>query len=94
MRQSERIQTSQFKLTYGKLGPTEFRILVILADTVLILLPAIRQFSKTICIGDLTVSLSAMDLLAVIVSLALIIIYLATVISDARYYSSIDPLKK
>jgi len=84
----------EFKLTYGKLGPTEFRILVILADTVLILVPAIREFSKTVCIGNLTVSLSALDLLAVVVSLALVIIYLATVISDARYYSSIDPLKK
>lgn len=32
-----------------------------------------------------------MDLLAVLVIAALIVIYLATIISDAKHYSSIDP---
>ena len=81
----------EFKLSYGKLGPTEFRILVILADTVLFFVPAIRQFSKSICIGNQSICLSSLDLLAVLVIAALIVIYLATIISDAKYYSSIDP---
>lgn len=81
----------EFKLSYGKLGPTEFRILVILADTVLFFVPAIRQFSKSICIGNQSICLSSLDLLAVLVIAALIVIYLATIISDAKHYSSIDP---
>lgn len=84
----------EFRLTYGKLGPTEFRILVILADTILFFVPAIRQYSKSICIGGYSICLSALDLLAIIVIVVLVVIYLLTVISDARYYSSVDPLKK
>jgi phosphatidylglycerophosphate synthase len=81
----------EFKLSYGNLGPTEFRILVILADTVLFFVPAIRQFSKSICIGNQSICLSSLDLLAVLVIAALVVIYLATIISDAKHYSSIDP---
>jgi len=84
----------EFKLTYGKLGPTEFRILIILADTILFFTPAIREFSKEIVIGNNSVLLSALDPLAILVIIVLMVIYLATVISDARYYSSIDPLKR
>ena len=53
--------------------------------------PAIRQFSKSICIGNQSICLSSLDLLAVLVIAALIVIYLATIISDAKHYSSIDP---
>jgi len=61
-----------------------------LADTVLFFVPAIRQFSKSICIGNQSICLSSMDLLAVLVIAALIVIYLATIISDAKYYSSTE----
>ncbi len=73
----------EFKLTYGKLGPTELRILVILADTLLILLPGIRQFSWH--------SLGALDILALVIIAGLGIAYLATILSDIRYYAKIDP---
>jgi len=84
----------EFKLTYGKFGPTEFRILVILADTLLFFIPALREFSKVIHIGNNSVTLTALDPLAIIIIIVLLIIYLATIISDARYYSSIDPKNK
>jgi len=73
----------EFKLTYGKLGPTELRILVILADTLLILLPGIRQFSWH--------SLGALDILSFVIIAGLGIAYLATILSDIRYYAKIDP---
>jgi len=76
----------EFKLTYGKLGPTEFRLLVILFDTVLILFPGIREFCWQ--------GLSALDLFAVLVNIFLLIIYIVTIVSDARYYATIDPLVK
>lgn len=76
----------EFKLTYGKLGPTEFRLLVILFDTVLILFPGIREFYWQ--------GLSALDLFAVLVNIFLLIIYIVIIVSDARYYATIDPLVK
>lgn len=76
----------EFKLTYGKLGPTEFRLLVILFDTLLILLPGIRKFSWQ--------GLSALDLFAALVNVILAVMYLVTIVSDARYYASVDPINK
>ena len=40
----------EFRLTYGKLGPTEFRLLVILFDTILILSPGIRCHCCHCCV--------------------------------------------
>ena len=76
----------EFRLTYGKLGPTEFRLLVILFDTILILSPGIRAF--------VWYGLSALDLFAIVVIVALSVIYIATIVSDARHYALIDPLHK
>ena len=39
---------SEFKLTYGKLGPTEFRVIACILIMVIIFVPALRDFHTTL----------------------------------------------
>ncbi|MCR4859066.1 MAG: CDP-alcohol phosphatidyltransferase [Bacteroidales bacterium] len=83
----------EFKLTYAKLGPTEFRLLIILANTLLIAFPGIRTVAVPLCLAGQEFILSALDLLALVIIAVLAAIYLSTVISDARHYAAADPPK-
>ena len=82
----------EFCLTYAKMGPTEFRIIMIIVNTVLIYVSPIREFSHTVTAGSWTCVLSALDIVALVILLLLVLIYLVTVISDAREYDRIDPM--
>ena len=42
---------SEFRLTYAKMGPTEFRLLVIILNTIIIFSPQLQQFSRSHKIG-------------------------------------------
>ncbi len=83
---------SEFRLTYAKLGPTEFRLLIIIANSLLIAFPTLA--TRTWSINAIQVELAPLDPLAVVVVAALAVIYLCTFISDARKYAKIDPPKK
>ena len=76
----------EFRLTYARLGPTEFRILAILANTVLALVPALTEF--------VLFGLSFMDYVGILVFIVLLIIYLTTIVKDAREYAEMDPMPK
>ncbi len=82
----------EFCLTYAKMGPTEFRIIMILINTVLIYAGPVREFSTTVALGGKSVVMSALDLAASVILLVLILIYVVTVIKDARDYDKIDPM--
>ena len=82
----------EFCLTYAKMGPTEFRIIMILINTVLIYAGPVREFSMTVALGGKSVVMSALDLAASVILLVLILIYVVTVIKDARDYDKIDPM--
>lgn len=80
---------SEFRLTYAKLGPTEFRMLIIIANTMLIAVPALTTFGITIG-GD---CFSLLDIVAAVIIALLTVIYISTIVSDARKYAKIDPPK-
>jgi len=73
---------SEFKLTYLKFGPTEFRLIIAIANTVML------------CFGERILSSIVPNCFIGFVVLMLCIIYVITVISDIKYYSAIDPLPK
>ncbi len=73
---------SEFKLTYLKLGPTEFRLIIAIANTVML------------CFGERILSSIVPNCFIGFGVLMLCIIYFITVISDIKYYSAIDPLPK
>ena len=81
---------SEFRLTYAKLGPTEFRILIILANTILLMFPSIATFGVVLH----GYRLATFDFVAMFIIVALAIIYLATLVGDARKYAKIDPSRE
>ena len=83
----------EFRLTYFKLGPTEFRIIVIVANTLLISIPALAAIANTHTLFGLTVTMHILDYGAAFIILAMALIYIVTTISDARKYAAIDPKK-
>ena len=84
----------EFRLTYAKLGPTEFRILAIIANTVLALVRPISEFALTFFIFGREFTLASLDIVGIVVLLVLAVIYLTTIVKDGRGYAEMDPMPK
>ncbi len=82
----------EFRLTYAKLGPTEFRIIMIIVNTLLIYIRPLREFSTVWNIGSHSLIMSGLDIIALGIFALLMIIYLVTVWGDLRDYARRDPL--
>lgn len=82
----------EFCLTYAKMGPTEFRIIMIIVNTVLMYVRPVMRFSTEITIAGEAVTLTALDTVAGVIFFVLLVIYLVTIIKDARDYDRIDPM--
>jgi len=85
---------SEFRLTYAKLGPTEFRMLIALGCILLIAFPAWADFTLQVRLAGMVGHFSSLDLLALFLVALLSAIYIITIISDARKYARIDPPKR
>ena len=85
---------SEFRLTYAKMGPTEFRLLVIILNTIIICSPHLQQFSRSHILLGVETTCRFMDYVGCIVAAIMFIMYLVCFIKDARYFAKIDPLKK
>ena len=83
----------EFRLTYIKLGPTEFRLIIVIANTLLIAIPALVAISHTYHILGHTITLRILDYVALGIIVIMSLIYLFTTLSDARKYSAMDPKK-
>ena len=84
----------EFRLTYASLGPTEFRIIAIIANTLLATVYPIAEFSVVIPIAGKEIILTSLDLIGILVLCILIVIYLSTVVKDAKGYAEMDPMPK
>lgn len=83
------ICTGEMRLTYGKLGPTEFRLLVIIFNTLFIFTP---WSEHTYTFGGEVFTL--FDLVASGVVVIIMVLWLAQWLSDRKRLSLIDPLKR
>ena len=83
---------SEFKLTYGKLGPTEFRVIACILILFLIFVRPLREFHTSVHLIGRDIQLSAMDLAGLVILVVLVIIYVGTIMMDAKSYSEIDPM--
>jgi len=81
---------SEFKLTYLHLGPTEFRAVVILMNTLYVFIPGLVTFRTTL-FGQ---ALTSMDCFGIAICLLLCIIYAMTVTYDLIEYNKMDPLPR
>ena len=84
----------EFRLSYAKLGPTEFRLIAIIVNTVLVFAKPLRTWVWALPGIFSALELHALDLVGIVILLALALIYNATVLHDARYYARIDPKHK
>ncbi len=83
----------EFRLTYVKLGPTEFRIIVAIVNMLFIFIRPLREYSTEIVLFGQTIQLFALDIVAIAMIVILLAIYIGTIITDARAYAKIDPKK-
>ena len=84
----------EFKLTYIKMGPTEFRIIMVMINTLFVLIRPLREFSHTFEVFGRQMTFGALDYIGVIIVAILVLIHLITVYKDAREYADIDPMPK
>lgn len=84
---------NEFKLTYAKLGPTELRLICIIANIMLIFVKPMQTFVWEIPLLGSTLTMYILDVVGLVVLLVLIIIYFVEIIQDIRYYAKIDPKK-
>lgn len=84
----------EFRLTYASMGPTEFRILMIIINTLFVTIRPLREFSHsfTLCGHDFT--FGALDYIGVVIVIVLAVIHLVTVHNDLKGYAKIDPMPK
>ncbi len=84
----------EFRLTYAKLGPTEFRLICIIANAVLVFVKPLRTWGLELSWFSSTMELHILDLIGIVILLVLVLIYIITILQDARYYAKIDPKHK
>ena len=81
----------EHRLTYGGLGPTEFRILAILVNCLFIFIPALSQTKKHIVLFHNEFDFGILDGIAVVVAAILFVFYLVSFVKDISYFKRIDP---
>lgn len=84
----------EFKLTYAKMGPTEFRLIAIIVNTLLILIRPLREFSHVYVLFGHEVVFKALDYVGVAVVFILALMHLVTVRHDIKGYEEMDPMPK
>ena len=83
----------EFRLSYAGMGPTEFRLIMIVANTLFAVVAPLRMFALRFTLLDILIALGAFDLIGLVVLIVLIAIYIDNFVRDAKGYASIDPVK-
>lgn len=82
----------EFKLTYAKLGPTEFRILMIIINTLFALIAPLREFSHNFTLCGKEFTFGALDYFGIVIVVVLALKYITAVRNDIKGYAKIDPM--
>lgn len=83
----------EFKLTYAGMGPTEFRLIMILINTLFIAVAPLREWSIAFQVAGVSVTFGAFDFIGLAILVILVLIYLNNFKEDAKEYAEIDPVK-
>ena len=84
----------EFKLTYASMGPTEFRIIMIIINTLFALIRPLREFSHSFMVCGHKFTLGALDYIGILIIIILALLHLTTVRNDIKDYAKIDPMPK
>lgn len=83
----QQIVTNEFRISYGKLGPTEVRVIIILVNSVLFFA---GNPSLALPIGEVTIY----DLIVIAITLIMLIIYIVNTVQKGRELSGQDTLAR
>lgn len=84
----------EFRLTYAKMGPTEFRIIMIIINTLFALVRPLREFSHEFVLFGHDLVFGALDYIGVVIVIILAVLHLAEVRKDVRDYDEMDPMPR
>ena len=84
----------EFKLTYASMGPTEFRIIMIIINTIFALIRPLRDFSHSFALCGHTFTFRTLDYIGILIIIILALMHLTTVRKDIKDYAKIDPMPK
>lgn len=85
---------NEFKLTYAGLGPTEFRVIVVIINTLFIYVAPLREYSREVVMLGNPVTFHILDYIALGIALVILIFYIWSMVASAREFSKLDPPKK
>ena len=83
----------EMRLTYGGLGPTEFRLLLFLVNICFIYIPWLSQWKKPITLFHNDFMVGLFDYIAVAAALLMFAFYLVSFFRDLKYFDKVDPPK-
>lgn len=84
----------EFRLTYAKMGPTEFRIIMIVINTLFALVRPLREFSHEFVLFGHDLVFGALDYIGVVIVIILAVLHLAEVRKDVRDYAEMNPMPR
>ncbi|MBQ9411042.1 MAG: CDP-alcohol phosphatidyltransferase family protein [Bacteroidales bacterium] len=82
------------RLTYAGMGPTEFRLALILVNICFIYIPWLSEWKKPITIFHNDFQVGLFDYIAVAAALAIFAAYIVSFFKDLKYFAKQDPLQK
>ena len=83
----------EFKLTYAGMGPTEFRLIMIVVNTLFATITPLREWGVTFSILNTSIIFGAFDFIGLAILAILSIIHINNFKHDAKEYAELDPVK-
>lgn len=83
----------EMRLTYGGMGPTEFRLMLVIVNICFMYIPWLREWKKPMTLFHNDFMIGLFDYIAVAAALAIIVAYLIGFFRDLKYFNRIDPPK-
>lgn len=83
----------EMRLSYSGLGPTEFRLILVIVNICFMYIPWLSNWKKPITLFHNDFMVGLFDYIAVAAALIIIIFYLRNLIRDIKYFARIDPPK-
>ncbi|MBR1573542.1 MAG: CDP-alcohol phosphatidyltransferase family protein [Bacteroidales bacterium] len=84
----------EFKLTYAKMGPTEFRLIIMIALILFMYVPGMQAYAKEVVVFGTPVTFRILDYIALVILVILLGAYLVSLFKDGRYFAALEPLEK
>ena len=81
---------NEFKLTYASMGPTEFRLIMIVVNMLFATITPLREWVVCFDVFGTSFALGAFDIIGLVILVLLSIIYLNNLYNDAKEYAVID----